>query len=431
MNLKKNNEGIAILMVLTAITIMTTLLINFSFDAKLNRIKSINIQDRAQARLNAESGVELSMARLRLYKAAYNYLEGNKSAKDFVSAQIVNQIWQFPFFYPIPIMESMGEIQKSEINDFSKEMFMPGGLQIDIQNQSLKFNINMLRFSLVQKYNQENDPNRGSDRDRDDDKEIKFEDQIVEALRNGILSLERTDEVAYNYYRTLELEKLVAYLKYYISDQNSYEDDLFFRDAQRDFEDIGLSPKYAPMASFEEMYLLPEWDEFLINIIKNQFTVHPNVTIDLNEINADMLKLLIPEISQEEIEAFFAYRDDQKDPKFFNKLETFKSYIVSSAGIMDSGQFDERFGAFQKLGIEFGPAPTLFKIKSVGVFGGAEYTILAYVTMPSKPKRDKIDVTKITDPEKKKSVEAENQRIEAENKKNILLEPRITEIYSD
>ncbi|NJN34696.1 MAG: hypothetical protein HC817_11050, partial [Saprospiraceae bacterium] len=75
-----NQQGVAILMVLTAITILAAIMGDFTFETKINKLKSINIQDQAQAQLAAEAGLKLALVRLRLYKEAFNYLENNKTA---------------------------------------------------------------------------------------------------------------------------------------------------------------------------------------------------------------------------------------------------------------------------------------------------------------------------------------------------------------
>ncbi|MDA9793262.1 hypothetical protein N9B72_01630, partial [Bacteriovoracaceae bacterium] len=102
-SLLRSNDGIALLMVLTSVTILTALLAEFSFETKVNKIKSYNLQDKLQAKLNAEAALQFSMARLRLYKESFNYVEANSDAKSFVDQKMLNQIWQVPFVFPIPV----------------------------------------------------------------------------------------------------------------------------------------------------------------------------------------------------------------------------------------------------------------------------------------------------------------------------------------
>ena len=70
----KNENGIALLMVMGVIAILTFLLADFTFETKLNKIKIYNQQDKIQALLNAESGINFAQAKLRLYQEGKNLI---------------------------------------------------------------------------------------------------------------------------------------------------------------------------------------------------------------------------------------------------------------------------------------------------------------------------------------------------------------------
>src|SRR5690606_1145763 len=89
----KNESGGAVMMVNTSIVILTALMTEFSFESNIKKLKAYNIQDRAQARLNAEAGLNFAMTRLKLYKVAYNILQTNESAKSMIKQELLNFIW--------------------------------------------------------------------------------------------------------------------------------------------------------------------------------------------------------------------------------------------------------------------------------------------------------------------------------------------------
>ena len=68
-------QGVAILFVMTAIILLTTILTDFSFEIQINKLRAYNSQDQLQARLNAEAGLKLSLIRLELYQVARNLME--------------------------------------------------------------------------------------------------------------------------------------------------------------------------------------------------------------------------------------------------------------------------------------------------------------------------------------------------------------------
>lgn len=425
-----NHNGIAIGMVLTSIVILTTIIANFSFESNINKIKAYNIEDRGKAKLTAESGLQFAMARLRLYKEAYNFLQENDGAKDIVKQETLNILWNFPFIYPIPISEELNQNQKDSIEKFQETSFLDGTLNLTINNISNKINLNLIRVSLLAEQNKNEEK---SAEEREKLQEFNVENQLF-VLFNNILEKKREeDEDFFNRYAGIEVSELINDLKYYISDPNSVEAGT----AERRFEENELSAKQAPIQSFSELYLLPSWNDELVNIIQNEFTVHGAIMIDLNKMTDKLLKLLIPNISDDEIKEFFKYKDDPEDPQFFNELEDFKNYIVNIGNIMSASNFEERFQNFIKQGLQFGPTPTLFKIVSTALKGRSTYTLTAYVVLPAKPKprpkketEKEPDETENRDGEKPEddTEEPPKDETEKEKQKTLLLEPRIVEI---
>ena len=79
--MKNNQQGVAIMLVLTSIVILMAIMGEFTFETNINKIKAYNIQEKVQAKLNAEAALRFAMARLKLYKEAFNYIENNESVK--------------------------------------------------------------------------------------------------------------------------------------------------------------------------------------------------------------------------------------------------------------------------------------------------------------------------------------------------------------
>ena len=98
---QKRESGVAILMVMTSITILTFLLADFTFETKINKLRVYNQQDMTQARLNAEAGLTFALAKLRLYQEGFNLLEKNESAKKMVGPRTLETVISQPFLFPI------------------------------------------------------------------------------------------------------------------------------------------------------------------------------------------------------------------------------------------------------------------------------------------------------------------------------------------
>jgi hypothetical protein len=437
----QNSRGVALLMVLTAITILTAVLADFTFDGKINKIKVINAEEKAQAKLNAEAGIALSVARLRLYKDIFNILQKNKDAKDFVTQQILNQVWEFPFMFPLPIDKKMLANQKAAIEKFQKESFLTGELQVSIKNNSNKINLNLLRAPIVVNADE-------SKKEEEDKKEVSdtVDYQIFELFQNAIRRKNEADQEFYDKYRYIDDPQIfVTAMKYYVSEPNSFQDN-YSETIRGKFQELGLDSKFSIFSSNSELYLLPELDDTLIELIIKDVTTHGNAMIDLNKITDSMLRLLIPGISEEDVAKFFEYRDNPKTPHFFNNEDDFKNYITST-GMMNQTEYSERFDKFKKAGIKFGPSPTLFEVESTGVVGRTSYTLKAMVAIPSideviekegeKDKETDKTTQTTTTPNDQDSddqdgqTESEKEKEKPKETRLKLLEPRVQEIYTE
>ena len=222
-----NQRGsVAILLVLSAVAIVTPFVVNFSYDVEISELKVYNSENRAQAKLTAESGLQFAMARLRLYKEAFNFLQKNKNAQTLVKPELLDTLWNFPFIYPIPISKKMNMIQKEAISKFQKETLLVGSMNLTIQNISNKINLNLLRISKI---NDEIKRSQKKVEDRDKqaeegDEQFNPEAQLIKILQNALFTQSENDEYFQAQYAGLEVNTLVNELAYFISEPNSIED---------------------------------------------------------------------------------------------------------------------------------------------------------------------------------------------------------------
>jgi len=221
----------------------------------------------------------------------------------------------------------------------------------------------------------------------------------------------------------LNYQELITNLKFYMSDYQSLNTDPLAGEADSNYQRIPLTPKFGPLSSASELYAIPGWNDELIELVQNEFSVYPSAQIDLNKLTANMLRILVPNIDDEQIKSFFEYRDNPEQPKFFNSIDDFQKWVTDVEGIMNETDFKSRIEKFTKAGITFGSNANLFKVISEGLFNRSIYTLVAYVYMPKQENSTK--------PQKKDGEsEADYQkRIALEtNKTTQLLDPRIIEI---
>jgi type II secretory pathway component PulK len=385
-----NQSGIALMMIMTAIILLMAIYGEFTFESKISRIKATNIMDKAQSKLLAESGVQLAMTRLRLYKEAFNKIESNPSAKQMVPTQLLNQLWEVPFIFPVPVGENANRALKDTVDKFTKETLLEGEMKVTIQNISNRLNLNMLRIDMT-KYN----PDASVDDGQDDSSILNMADNAILSdvsvdqslfflLKKMVNDKKEKDEAFEDRYGNINYQEMLSSLKFYMSDFGSMGRDPMATEAERNFQEIKLTPKYGPLSSASELYAIPGWNDELIELIQNEFSVYPSTQIDFNKLTANMLKILIPNLTDDDVRQFFLWRDDPELPKFVNSKEDFKKYIVAQERLMADTDFDNRMKLFEAKGISFGSNPNLFKVISEGSYNNSSYTLVAYVVLPKQ-----------------------------------------------
>jgi type II secretory pathway component PulK len=430
----KNERGVALMMIMTAIILLMAIYGEFTFESKISRIKATNVMDRSQAKLLAESGLQMAMTRLKLYKEAFNKVEGNPTAKSQIPPQLLNQLWEVPFIFPVPLASGATRAMKDTVEKFTQDSLLEGSMRVTVTNISNRMNLNMLRFDTAKKKPFDpNDPNH-----RDDDPNDGIIDASPTAIQNNV-SIDQTlyflmkrlvddkkekDPGFEDRYSNINYQELVTNLKFYISDYQSLMTDPLAGRAEADFQRIPLAPKYGPLSSASELYAIPGWNDELIELIQNEFSVYPSAQIDLNKLTSNMLRILVPNIDDEQIRSFFEYRDNPEQPKFFNTIDDFKKWVVDVERIVGENDFTDRIEKFTKAGITFGSNPNLFKVISEGLYNRSTYTLVAYVYMPKQ------ENSTAKPPKNPGETEADYQkRIQSLVKSSTqLLEPRIIEL---
>lgn len=407
----KNQDGIALMLVLGVIAILTFLLADFTFETKLNKIKVYNQQDKIQARLNAESGLNFALAKLRLYQVGRNKLEKEESLKSaFPTSDLENIIIQ-PFVYPIPLPKGAGIIQKTALDDFVKKTLFRGEMSVTFTKIAGFLNPNGLRLKASKTQTSQdqdaadtNPDGDGSSQDGDssadgDGKKTKteradviIERKIAETLTRLIKDKSDTDEEFHSKFSNVDPAYLVKELKFYVNDSSK------FQDSQRPeiegkFNQKNITPKHAPLASIDELYLLPSWDDAIVDLIKDRMSVHEVSVISVNELTIEDLKIIFPNINNVQIEEFFKYRDGDEDKKIkgkkFKNAEDFKSVVTGTLNIVTDGDYTERMTELKQAGLTIDTAGKLYKVNSRGVFNNAVYNLVAFVDLPIKAQPEK------------------------------------------
>ncbi|MBF0312252.1 MAG: general secretion pathway protein GspK [Oligoflexia bacterium] len=414
-----NEKGVALLMVMGAIVILTALIVEFSYETKVHMLRVYNAQDRAQAKLNAESGLQLAIARLKLYQLSLNYLEKNKQYQKIVKPEALDSLWSTPFIYPIPLGKDANIVQRSALEDFQKTFMLSGRLSVSIQNVSHRLNVNLLRLTPKKEKADEkkspvgpfsgpevseevgvksNDGGEGGETGEEGEDpglagnmEKKLVDLLKKRMREKKASAEGGDAGGSDNdssgseqdFGKVRPELMVKAIKYYVNKENSYEDN-DKGEVERMYAQAGIHAKFAPMSSISELHLIPGLNDKVIDLIKDDLTVHGSTTIDFNRITQKGLKFIFPEMTEEHMADFFTYRDNPEKPHRFSGNDDLAKYLVDVLQVFDRKKFDEHIKSLEKAGAKFGANGTVFRVISAGQYERATYTLTAYVIVPAK-----------------------------------------------
>lgn len=395
----QNQDGIALLMVLGVITILTFLLADFTFETKLNKIKVYNQQDKIQSRLNAEAGLNFAMAKLRLYQEGRNKIEKEASIKSSFPPSDLEAVLIEPFVYPIPMPKNAGIIQKTAIEEFEKNTIFRGELALTMTKISGFLNPNALRLVSLKNKNGSNTQEDAAETPENGDPQKKNQEttnieatkiiykQLQESLAQLIKDKSDEDESFHSKYANTNAEDLIDEIRYYVNSPSNLEEQDTV-DVENRFNQKKITPKHAPMSSLDELYLLPSWDDVLVNLIKDRLSVHEISVISVNEISSGDLKILFPNINDIQIEEFFKYRDGDPDkkiePKKFKDGNDFKIAIVNTLNIATDTEYSNRIGELEKAGLRIDTAGNLYRVNSRGSYNNAVYNLVAYIDLPLK-----------------------------------------------
>jgi len=450
-SLLKNQSGVAIIMVTTAVTILTFILAEFTFEVKLNKIKTYNYQDKIKARLMAESGLNFAMAKLRVYQEGRNLIEKNENLKKVIKPNDIEAPVVMPFIYPIPVPKGANVIQRNALTEFTKNTVLQGELSLSISPVKGFLNPNNMRVKVKKQSDDDGDDDGSgsSSEDQGEDSEktsphIYIEKKLIETLAQAINDKREADDDFNSEYGNVNPELLIKELKYYVSDPKNFNDP-----ERAEIEAMYLAkdivPKHAPLTSIDELYLLEGWDDAIVDLIKDQLTIHEVAVISLNELTKSQLKIIFPDITPVQSEEFFLHRDGDPVKKIeaqeFKSAEDFKQLIIGKLAVVDEDAYTKRVKEFEDAGLRLDVAGKLFKVISKGSYERAVYNITAYVDLPIKPEiKKKTDPTPTptptatpeagaeTDPGTSTTADADKKDEEEKKKVVTLLAPRIVEI---
>ncbi|MCY4321254.1 MAG: type II secretion system protein GspK [Bdellovibrionaceae bacterium] len=141
----KQKGGAALLVILAVSSLILPLLQGVWLDSQVDyQFKRYHLS-KMQARWNAQSGMGLSLLRLYIFKGIEK-----STPKQMISLirPILDQIWLFPFSWPLLELEDMLESDKDDLENLTKLSFFKGSYSLLISAEDGLFDVNDLSSPL-------------------------------------------------------------------------------------------------------------------------------------------------------------------------------------------------------------------------------------------------------------------------------------------
>ena len=292
----------ALLIAIFAMTLMTFIAVEVSYDTSVDYIVASQQVNRIKAYYAAKSGIELSLLRIMLYKqvmaAMGESLGANKSMLD--------PIWSFPFMWPPTGGGKLMETDKDMMKEAVAESLMQAQYVTTISPEGGHLDINDLGSEV-----------KGLQK--------SVSDQVLKIFQSEV----KNNEAFARKYSGYNFQELVNNIADYIDEdkesRNSGDESGSYRDL--DEKNIEMPPN-RPLRTIDELHQVAGMKDDFYNLLAPRVTVFGTKGININYANADLLKALDPSMTDEAVGKIISRRGDPKLGGPFQSDEDLFGYIA-------------------------------------------------------------------------------------------------------
>ena len=328
-----NSRGIAMMMAIFVMTILTFLAVEVAFRTNVEYNISAQGISRVRAYYAAKAAIELSLFRIHLYKKAMASFGDQLGDNKFM----LDPIWQFPFMWPPVLPDEISGVDKSQIQDAVKESTMKASYAVTIESEGGKIDVNDL----------------GSD-----------SEEMVKATKLQILQIFKSEvegnEKFADRYGSFKFEELVNNMADWVDENevslNGGDEKGYYSDIRSEF-----IPPNAPFKTMKEILMVHEMTDELFQVLSKRITVYGSKGININYSDKPVLRSLDPQVTEEVADEIIKRRSSPDEGGPFRNQEDFFSFI-EALGVR-TASFNEA-----QIPLTF-DAELNFRIKATGQFG--------------------------------------------------------------
>lgn len=327
-------RGAALLVILSVIAVIIPLLQGVWLDSQIEYQFHRYRMNKLQARYNAKSGLALSLLRVYIFKGIEKSLP--KQWKP-ISGPMLDQIWSFPFVWPLPPSEDLLESEVDTLQNLTKQSFIKGAYGTSLFPEAGLLDLNDLSSPLQY-----------------------LREFTYSALLNLLSLAVEEQEKLRDKYDLKDLERILNNLSDWTDLDNESQNG-----GLEDLLEPGKKPLNRSFASIEEIKKVPGVSLEIFDILKPHITVYGSKALNINYTNKKILQALnIPEDFSEQI-----LLRTQKDSPYYKPFLNQKDFcdFTNTVGLLICEEIKDRWNTLDMLYFDY---PMAFRIKSSGEYRG-------------------------------------------------------------
>ena len=377
-SITKNEHGIALFMVLGAVAVLTLLITEFAYIASVSQNIAYGNLDQAKAHYLAKSGLKLSLLRLKAYQKVKDLSGGLGAAAGgggLLPKAMVEKIWSFPFMYPLPTqIPGLSQTDQDMIQKFQKNSQLEGSFTAVIESESAKLNLNSIIPSVGAVASPSPQPAASPSASPSPFNPTQARQNLELFFQNLINQKSESDAEFASQYRDLRFSELMDQLI-------GWADRTYQRQTPADRDPV--PSKKAPFYSITELHNIGLMDDELYDLLAPNLTALPTQGVNINTMNENTLRALVPMMNKDELRDFFKYRDSPTEGTLFNKAEEFYQYLATNVAAYRSNTqgLDQLRQDFNNRGIQLLTDESVFKITVQAKVNSSTRTIEAWVSV--------------------------------------------------
>ncbi len=335
-------KGVALILAITTLMLMVYIATEVSKDSLTEYAVNVQELNRIKTYYAARSGMQIALLRVKLFQQA------SRLPLPPGVSKYLDQIWKFPFAWPLPISGDVNSIDRDSMKKTNDESFMDASYTHTIEDEGSKIDLNDLASpsKTLQKMTK---------------------NQILNIFSQKIES----DEEFRQDYQSFRFEELVNHIIDWMSDTNTSAGG---GDKKSAFSSLGEG--YPPNRGFrtiDELRLVPGMTEEFFNLLVGRITIYGMKAINPNTAPPEVLKALDPGMTDEAVKAAVKRRNNPDDGGPFqgegeNCLKNFKTYVAQNGANRLTEEFDKIPMVCDKT--------VNFRIKSTGIYGNGKAAMM-------------------------------------------------------